>query len=119
MWEEGVWMHGDDERKEIFSSRVRAGSRTYYFDIKKNSKDDNYLVISESKRMGEDNEKQRHRIMVFEEDIEKFSNSFFQVVSYFLKNSVNLANDELTNFTNNFNDVLNQLRVLTRHSSIS
>ena len=103
------------ERREIFSSRVRAGSRTYYFDVKKNSKNDNYLVISESKKVGDDNEKQRHRIMVFEEDIEKFSDSFFQVVSFFLKNSVNIPSEELDSITNSFNKVLTQLRTLTRH----
>lgn len=117
MIEDGSRTLNTEERREIFSSRVRAGSRTYYFDIKKNSKDDNYLVISESKRVGDDNEKQRHRIMVFEEDIEKFSNSFFQVVSYFLENSVNVAESELTQFSDSFNDVLDQLRTLTRHNS--
>lgn len=111
--------YNNEEKREIFSSRVRAGSRTYYFDIKKNSKSDNYLVISESKRVGDDNEKQRHRIMVFEEDIEKFSHSFFQVVTYFLKNSANVESEEISNFTESFNDVLDQLRTLTRHPSLS
>jgi len=119
MFEDGSRTLNTDDRREIFSSRVRAGSRTYYFDIKKNSKDDNYLVISESKRVGDDNEKQRHRIMVFEEDIEKFSNSFFQVVSYFLEHSVNVANEDLNTFSNSFNNVLDQLRNLTRHGSIT
>ncbi len=112
-------MNNHDEKREVFSSRVRAGSRTYYFDIKKNSKDDNYLVISESKRVGDENEKQRHRIMIFEEDMEKFSHSFFQVLSYFLENSVNVKTEELNTFTKGFNEVLGQLRSLTRHTSLS
>ncbi|GMT50022.1 MAG: hypothetical protein IEMM0008_1561 [bacterium] len=117
--DEGGRMQYDGEKREVFSSRVRAGSRTYYLDIKVNSKNDNYLVISESKRVGEDNEKQRHRIMVFEEDIEKFSHSFFEIISYFLENSVHLASEELNQFTKNFNDVLEQLRPLTRHPSLT
>ncbi len=112
-------MQYDGEKREVFSSRVRAGSRTYYLDIKVNSKNDNYLVISESKRVGEDNEKQRHRIMVFEEDIEKFSHSFFEIISYFLENSVHLASEELNQFTKSFNDVLERLRPLTRHPSLT
>ncbi|MDH4127230.1 MAG: PUR family DNA/RNA-binding protein, partial [Spirochaetota bacterium] len=95
MREEEEKMNDVEERKEVFSSRVRAGSRTYYFDIKKNTKEDNYLVISESKRVKDESEKQRHRIMVFEEDIEKFSYSFFQVVSYFLENSAKADEKEL------------------------
>ena len=114
MREEGDRMYEVGEKREIFSSRVRAGSRTYYFDIKKNSKEDNYLVISESKKTREESEKQRHRIMVFEEDIEKFSNSFFQVVSYFLENSVNISGDELNKMNETFDDVLSQLKSLAR-----
>ena len=112
-------MYPDEEKREIFSSRVRAGSRTYYFDIKKNSKNDNYLVISESKRVGDENEKQRHRIMVFEEDIEKFAHSFFQIVKYFLEKSVGIGTEELNQFTKSFNDVLTQLRTLSRYPSLS
>ena len=114
MSNEGGRMYEVGEKREIFSSRVRAGSRTYYFDIKKNSKEDNYLVISESKKTRDENEKQRHRIMVFEEDIEKFSNSFFQVVSYFLENSVNISGDELDKMNETFDDVLSQLKSLAR-----
>jgi hypothetical protein len=108
-------MYGAGDRREIFSSRVRAGSRTYYFDIKKNSKDDNYLVISESKKVSEDAERQRHRIMVFEEDIEKFADSFFQIVSYFLKNSVDVPSDDLSNYEDSFVKVLEKLGTLSRH----
>ena len=118
MREEEEKINNGEDRKEVFSSRVRAGSRTYYFDVKKNTKDDNYLVISESKRMKDDNEKQRHRIMVFEEDIEKFSHSFFQVISYFLENSAKVDGKELEKFTDSFNEILDQLKTLTRHSSI-
>ncbi len=108
-------MNEAGDRREIFSSRVRAGSRTYYFDVKKNSKNDNYLVISESKKVADDSEKQRHRIMVFEEDIEKFADSFFQIVGYFLKNSVNIADNEMDSYKDSFSNVLEKLKTLSRH----
>ncbi|RLD84013.1 MAG: DNA-binding protein, partial [Bacteroidetes bacterium] len=38
------------EREEIFSKAVRAGKRTYFFDVKATRKDDYYLTITERKR---------------------------------------------------------------------
>lgn len=75
-------MNGQQENKdELFSRRVRAGSRTYYFDVKKTGKNDNYLVISESKRMNDDSTK-RNRIWVFEEDLEKFYHALVDILDY-------------------------------------
>ena len=39
-----------NERQEIFSERVRAGKRTYFFDVKATRSNDYYLTITESKR---------------------------------------------------------------------
>lgn len=97
----------------VFSSRIRAGSRTYYFDVKKNSKDDFYLVVSESKRTREETEKQRNRIMVFEEDLEKFVDSFFQVLSFFLDRCVK-DKEELPGFAKSFEGILKNLSSLNR-----
>ena len=59
---------------EVFSSRIQKGSRTYFFDIKLNEREECYLTITESKKTGENFD--RHRIMVFEEDIEDFADLF-------------------------------------------
>ena len=40
----------DKEKEEIFSERVRAGKRTYFFDVKATRSNDYYLTITESKR---------------------------------------------------------------------
>ncbi len=53
----------------VFSKRVRAGSRTYFMDIKTGKKGE-YLVITESKNLHEGGY-QRHKIMVFPEDVNK------------------------------------------------
>ena len=47
------------------SRTVRAGSRTYFFDIKQTNQGDNYLVITESRFKGEDQARERQRITVF------------------------------------------------------
>jgi hypothetical protein len=52
--EEGFEKNGVD-REEIFSKAVRAGKRTYFFDVKSTRGNDYYLTITESKkRFGDD-----------------------------------------------------------------
>ena len=46
-------INGHDEKnikEEIFTKVVRAGKRTYFFDVKATRKDDYYLTITESKK---------------------------------------------------------------------
>jgi len=59
-----------DERKELFSEKVVAGSRTYFFDVKESKDGTRYLVISELRQAGTDNK--RHRVMIFEENAAAF-----------------------------------------------
>jgi hypothetical protein len=57
--------------KALFSTKVSAGSRTYFFDVKEASNGACYLVISESRRTGEDTY-QRSRLMVFADHVKDF-----------------------------------------------
>jgi len=59
-----------DVKEAILSKTVRAGSRTYFFDVKESVKSDKYLIISESKK--KNGEFEKHRLMVFEDDFKKF-----------------------------------------------
>ena len=64
------------DRDEVFSKAVRAGKRTYFFDVKKTRKDDYYLTITESKKRFTDDGKyhfEKHKIFLYKEDFEKFS----------------------------------------------
>ena len=77
----------DDSRKEkqennyrdgeVFSKSVRAGKRTYFFDVKSTKSDDYYLTITESKRrFNNENGKfffEKHKLFLYKEDFEKFS----------------------------------------------
>jgi hypothetical protein len=56
---------------------VRAGSRTYFFDLKRTKAGKKYLVITESRYRSEDEERERQRITVFPED----SRAFFKAVT--------------------------------------
>jgi hypothetical protein len=60
-----------DRRPELFSEKIAAGSRTYFFDIKESADKTKYLVISESRQR--DGKAYEHsRVMVFEEHLPAF-----------------------------------------------
>ena len=64
----------EQERAEIYSQRVRAGKRTYFFDIKSTRSNDYYLTITESKRRFKDDGffYEKHKIFLYKEDFNKF-----------------------------------------------
>lgn len=69
-------------KEELFTKRVRAGKRTYFFDVKATkSEKDFYITITESKRVGED-EYEKHKIFLYKEDFEKFVNALAETVDY-------------------------------------
>jgi hypothetical protein len=69
-------------KEELFSKRVRAGKRTYFFDVKATkSEKDFYITITESKRVGEE-EYEKHKIFLYKEDFEKFVNALSETVHY-------------------------------------
>jgi hypothetical protein len=66
-------------KEEIFTKIVRAGKRTYFFDVKATRREDYYLTITESKkRLG----KEGHKIFLYKEDFEKFSEGLKDAVEY-------------------------------------
>jgi len=94
------------ERKEIFSKAVRAGKRTYFFDVKATKKDEYYLTITESKRKFTDDGKafyEKHKIFLYKEDFEKFSNGLSEVVEFISKNQGEINQEEKS--TNEFTNV--------------
>lgn len=63
-----------NDREEIFSQRVKAGKRTYFFDVKATKSNDYYLTITESKRRMRDDTFvfEKHKIFLYKEDFGKF-----------------------------------------------
>lgn len=68
----------DRDREEIFSRTVRAGKRTYFFDVKSTIADELYLTITESKRRFNNEQGkffyEKHKLFLYKEDFEKFNN---------------------------------------------
>lgn len=65
----------NSEQNEIYSKVVRAGKRTYFFDIKSTKGNDLYITLTESKKTFSeegDGNYQKHKIFLYKEDFEKF-----------------------------------------------
>jgi hypothetical protein len=74
------------ERDEVFSKKVRAGKRTYFFDVKSTRSNDYYVTVTESKKRLEDGVFVKHKIFLYKEDFEKFSEGLKDVVDYIKAN---------------------------------
>ncbi|KKK77827.1 hypothetical protein LCGC14_2849670, partial [marine sediment metagenome] len=73
------------EREEIFSKSVRAGKRTYFFDVKTTRRNDYYLTLTESKkRFNRDGRFyfEKHKIFLYKEDFDKFADSLTEIIEY-------------------------------------
>eukprot|EP00764_Aduncisulcus_paluster_P013026 gnl/Carplike_NY0171/6266_a8602_284.p1 GENE.gnl/Carplike_NY0171/6266_a8602_284~~gnl/Carplike_NY0171/6266_a8602_284.p1 ORF type:complete len:134 (-),score=8.08 gnl/Carplike_NY0171/6266_a8602_284:22-423(-) len=76
---------GKNNRDEIFSNAVRAGKRTYFFDVKATRKNDYYLTITESKKRYDKEGNfsyEKHKIFLYKEDFEKFSNGLMDAIDF-------------------------------------
>ena len=76
-------------REEIYSKSVRAGKRTYFFDVKSTRRDEFYLTITESKKRFEQDGNfhfEKHKIFLYKEDFEKFVDGLLEVISYIDQN---------------------------------
>ena len=83
-------MNGKDlsEKDEIFSKVLRAGRRTYFFDVRATKADDYYLTITESKKHEDNNGNsyyKKHKVYLYKEDFENFSNILGEVTDFILK----------------------------------
>ncbi len=82
---EGVKKIESKFKQEIHSKVIRAGKRTYFFDVKSTRNDEYYLTITESKKRFGENGKfsyEKHKIFLYKEDFEKFIDSLQEVVEY-------------------------------------
>jgi len=73
------------EKEEVFTKVVRAGKRTYFFDVKSTRHEDLYLTITESKkRQGKEGKMfyEKHKIFLYKEDFEKFTEGLREAVTF-------------------------------------
>ena len=82
-----------DDSEDVFSKPVRAGKRTYFFDVKSTrGGKDFYLTITESKRRQNPDGTfafDKHKIFLYKEDFEKFKDGLDDVIAYIRDNCFN------------------------------
>ena len=75
------------EKDEIFSKVLRAGRRTYFFDVRATKADDYYITITESKKFTEEDGSfhfKKHKIYLYKEDFAAFSEILEEMTTYVL-----------------------------------
>lgn len=78
------WQEQVEDREQIYSNRVRAGKRTYFFDVRATRANDYYLTITESRRQpqGEGFTYEKHKIFLYKEDFDKFVEALKDTVDH-------------------------------------
>ena len=74
-----------NEPEEVYSQRVKAGKRTYFFDVKATRAQDYYLTITESRRRNNSDDSvsyEKHKIFLYKEDFLKFVDALQDAVDY-------------------------------------
>ncbi|MBU3822705.1 PUR family DNA/RNA-binding protein [Flavobacteriaceae bacterium XHP0103] len=75
------------EKEEIFSKVLRAGRRTYFFDVRATKADDYYLTITESKKFTNDDGSfhyKKHKIYIYKEDFSEFKEILAEMTDYII-----------------------------------
>jgi hypothetical protein len=70
------------DRQEIFSKKIRAGKRTYFFDVKSTKGNDYFITITESKKRFEDGSFVKHKIFLYKEDFNKFMEALGETINH-------------------------------------
>ncbi len=79
--------HDMMEQEEIFSKVLRAGRRTYFFDVRATKAEDYYLTITESKKFTNDDGSfhyKKHKIYLYKEDFSEFREILAEMTDYII-----------------------------------
>ncbi|MBC3757797.1 PUR family DNA/RNA-binding protein [Hyunsoonleella sp. SJ7] len=80
--------YGMMEQEEIFSKVLRAGRRTYFFDVRATKAEDYYLTITESKKFTNDDGSyhyKKHKIYIYKEDFAEFREILAEMTDYIIR----------------------------------
>lgn len=73
-----------EEQERIFSKKIRAGKRTYFFDVRATRSNDYYLTVTESRRFQKDGDfvYEKSKLFVYKEDFDKVVEALQETVNY-------------------------------------
>ena len=80
------------EQEEIFSQVLRAGRRTYFFDVRETKAGDYYLTITESKKFTHDDGSfhyKKHKIYLYKEDFTEFTENLNRATEFIINEKGN------------------------------
>lgn len=86
-------------REEIYSKVVRAGKRTYFFDVKATKKNDYYLTLTESKKIFDGEGRfhfEKHKLFLYKEDFDKFHEGLTEVIDFIKEAKNDIIEDKVT-----------------------
>ena len=94
-----------DSRDEVYSIHIRAGKRTYFFDVKSTRNNDYYLTITESKKVENEGSRnyEKHKIFLYKEDFEKFTEGLENTLAY-IRNLLENGSSE-PSFKSKYDDI--------------
>ena len=75
------------DQEEIYSKVLRAGRRTYFFDVRSTKAGDYYLTITESKKFTHDDGSfhyKKHKIYLYKEDFQSFRDIMEEMMDYII-----------------------------------
>jgi hypothetical protein len=76
----------DGYKEDVFSTSVRAGKRTYFFDVKATRGNDLFMTVTESKRIGNETEGpvryEKHKIFLYKEDFDGFAEGLQRAIDH-------------------------------------
>jgi len=75
-------MQGRERENEVYSEKIRAGKRTYFFDVRATHAEDYYITITESKRRFGGRGYDKHKIFLYKEDFNKFQAALAKTVDH-------------------------------------
>ena len=96
------------DREAIFAKAVRAGKRTYFFDVRTTKNSDFYLTITESKRKYNDDgtfNYQKHKIFLYKEDFEKFTDALAEALKKVVELHKEKGDVSIENMSGKFTDI--------------
>ncbi len=72
-----------EDREDVYTKKVRAGKRTYFFDVRSTRRGDLYLIITESKKHTHPDGSatyDKHKVFLYKEDFDKFLNGLHDAI---------------------------------------
>lgn len=103
------------EREEVFSKAVKAGKRTYFFDVKETKQGERYITITESKRKFDNGDGtfsyEKHKIFLYKEDYAKFKNALEGVIGFVETGEIPVFDDEaISRIEDSFDKDIEEIR---------